>query len=235
MSRPLVIAHRTCPLDAPENSLRGIDVARAAGADAVEIDVRLTRDHVAVCVHDRIPRRTLGWRLPVELTTYDGLVGAASRAGVDPPLRLSTALAAADDIRYAVDVKASDAMRATLDIVSGVADREVMLWCRDAAALARVHAISPSTQTALLRNTTVWRGTRRYLADAAAAGVTAVSLHQRVVSRRSVDEAHRLGLLAYAWVLTEQAHVDVLACGVDGVVTDWPRTARALVSGRAAT
>lgn len=226
MSRPLVIAHRTCPLDAPENSLAGIEVARAAGADVVEIDVRLTLDHVAVCVHDRIPRRTLSWRLPVELTTYDDLVGAAARASVEPPPRLSAALAEAEDIRVAIDVKAPDAMAAVLEAVT-VTGRGDMVWCREPAALAQVHAKSPSTQTALLRNTMVRRGTRRYLADAAAAGATAVSLHQRVVSRRSVDEAHRLGLVAYAWVLEERAHSQVLACGADGVVTDWPRSARA--------
>ncbi|MDH3707216.1 MAG: glycerophosphodiester phosphodiesterase, partial [Acidimicrobiia bacterium] len=48
VSRPTVIAHRTCPLDGPENSLAGIATARELGADLVEIDVRRTADGVPV-------------------------------------------------------------------------------------------------------------------------------------------------------------------------------------------
>lgn len=51
--RPLVIAHRTCPRDAPENSLEGIARATELGADVVEVDVRRTADGVPVLVHDR--------------------------------------------------------------------------------------------------------------------------------------------------------------------------------------
>ena len=44
VASPLVIAHRACPHYAAENSLDGIARAARLGADAVEIDVRLTRD-----------------------------------------------------------------------------------------------------------------------------------------------------------------------------------------------
>lgn len=36
----------------PENSVTAVEAALAAGADGVEVDVRLTRDGVAVCVYD---------------------------------------------------------------------------------------------------------------------------------------------------------------------------------------
>jgi glycerophosphoryl diester phosphodiesterase len=61
----LVVAHRTLPLDHPENSLSGIAAAAGAGADAVEVDVRLTRDGVAVLMHDPIPWRTAHSLLPI--------------------------------------------------------------------------------------------------------------------------------------------------------------------------
>lgn len=47
-----VVAHRTTSLDAPENSLAGIRMAKSAGAKAVHFDVRLTSDDVAVLFHD---------------------------------------------------------------------------------------------------------------------------------------------------------------------------------------
>jgi glycerophosphoryl diester phosphodiesterase len=49
-----VVGHRGAPKEeAPEHTLTAYRRAAAIGADAVECDVRLTRDGVLVCVHDR--------------------------------------------------------------------------------------------------------------------------------------------------------------------------------------
>lgn len=48
----LVIAHRGFSTRHPENSLKAFEAAIAAGADAIETDVRLSRDGVPVCSHD---------------------------------------------------------------------------------------------------------------------------------------------------------------------------------------
>lgn len=51
--RPLLIGHRGFPARFPDNSLEGIAAALEAGADGVEVDVRLCREGVWVCHHDR--------------------------------------------------------------------------------------------------------------------------------------------------------------------------------------
>ena len=48
----LVIGHRGMPAAAPDNSLAGFAAAVAAGADAIELDVRARADGVLVCHHD---------------------------------------------------------------------------------------------------------------------------------------------------------------------------------------
>lgn len=55
---PQVVAHRGASEDAAEHTLAAYRRAIASGADAVECDVRLTRDGVLVCVHDRRVDRT---------------------------------------------------------------------------------------------------------------------------------------------------------------------------------
>jgi glycerophosphoryl diester phosphodiesterase len=57
-----VVAHRGVTAEAPEHTLAAYRQAAAVGADAVECDVRLTRDGVLVCVHDRRIRRTSNGR-----------------------------------------------------------------------------------------------------------------------------------------------------------------------------
>ena len=48
-----VVGHRGASADAPEHTLAAYQHAVRIGADAVECDVRMTRDGVLVCVHDR--------------------------------------------------------------------------------------------------------------------------------------------------------------------------------------
>jgi glycerophosphoryl diester phosphodiesterase len=50
---PEVVAHRGATAEAPEHTLAAYRLAAEIGADAVECDVRMTRDGVLVCVHDR--------------------------------------------------------------------------------------------------------------------------------------------------------------------------------------
>jgi len=48
-----VVAHRGSSGDRAEHTLAAYELALTEGADALECDVRLTRDGVLVCVHDR--------------------------------------------------------------------------------------------------------------------------------------------------------------------------------------
>jgi glycerophosphoryl diester phosphodiesterase len=57
-----VVAHRGATAGAPEHTLAAYRQAAAIGADAVECDVRMTRDGVLVCVHDRRVRSTSNGR-----------------------------------------------------------------------------------------------------------------------------------------------------------------------------
>ncbi len=51
-TRPLVLGHRGASKAAPENTIAAFELARAMGADGVELDVRRTADEVLVVHHD---------------------------------------------------------------------------------------------------------------------------------------------------------------------------------------
>ncbi|MEZ0494147.1 glycerophosphodiester phosphodiesterase [Kineococcus sp. TBRC 1896] len=57
-ARPLVIAHRGSSASAPENTLAAFEAALRAGADLLELDVRLDGDGVPVVLHDETLDRT---------------------------------------------------------------------------------------------------------------------------------------------------------------------------------
>ncbi|MEX5717368.1 glycerophosphodiester phosphodiesterase [Geodermatophilus maliterrae] len=81
-----VVAHRGASADEPEHTLAAYRHAVRLGADAVECDVRMTRDGELVCVHDRRVDRTSTGRGVIsaldlaELERFDfGRAAAASR------------------------------------------------------------------------------------------------------------------------------------------------------------
>lgn len=69
VGRPFVVAHRGAPLQEPENTLRSFLLARLQGADALETDLRFTRDDELILFHDpTLERMTEGSGLVREHT-----------------------------------------------------------------------------------------------------------------------------------------------------------------------
>ena len=68
-----VIGHRGNRAYAPENTIESFAQAVAAGADAIELDVHLSADGVAVVIHDPHVRRTTDGAGDVVGMTFDEL------------------------------------------------------------------------------------------------------------------------------------------------------------------
>lgn len=71
----MVVAHRGASSSVAEHTLAAYVSAIDSGADALECDVRLTRDGHLVCVHDRTVNRTSDGRGAVSEWDLDGLIG----------------------------------------------------------------------------------------------------------------------------------------------------------------
>ncbi len=69
----LIIAHRGESFDAPENTLASINLAWQRNAEAVEIDVHLSKDNNVVVIHDANTKRTAGKNKKISLQTLGEL------------------------------------------------------------------------------------------------------------------------------------------------------------------
>ncbi|MBE0408412.1 MAG: hypothetical protein IBX69_01625 [Anaerolineales bacterium] len=58
VTRPLIIAHRGASFHAPENTLVAFDLGVHQGADAIELDAKLSADGNVVVIHDQTVDRT---------------------------------------------------------------------------------------------------------------------------------------------------------------------------------
>lgn len=60
LPQPIIFAHRGASAHAPENTLASFELALAQGADAIELDAKLTTDGQVVVIHDATVDRTTG-------------------------------------------------------------------------------------------------------------------------------------------------------------------------------
>ncbi len=58
LKKPVIFAHRGACALAPENTIASFELAVAHGADAVELDAKLSRDGVVMVIHDPTLERT---------------------------------------------------------------------------------------------------------------------------------------------------------------------------------
>jgi len=225
--RPLVLAHRGARRRAPENTLEAFVVARAQGADGVELDVRRTRDGALVVHHDPAPEHG-----PV-LATVDF---AEVRAGFPSIPTLAEALDACAGLLVNIEIK-NLPKEADFDPDEAVADRVVaLLGERDGAdrvlvssfrlpTIDRVRLGAPHVPTGFLFKSALRFD--RMAALIADRGHRA--LHPNVwalAGRRAaacVRAAADQGLHVNVWTVNKAAEVVRLAAaGVDGLVTDVP-------------
>jgi glycerophosphoryl diester phosphodiesterase len=228
----LVIAHRTCPRDAPENSIAGIREAARAGADAVEVDVRLTADGEPVLMHDASLWRMTRRARRLDRTPLAAVRRLRLRGGEQTVPTFGEALAALDgDLRMAIDVKDPAAADAVLSEVRNQdAAGRVLFWAKSRVAVSFAAEREPDIECSLLRDARRPEDVRQFLDDAVRSGARGISAHWSLIAPRFVDDARRRGLRVYAWCKTREI-APAKATLLDGLVTDWPATARVVLDG----
>src|SRR5512134_2899743 len=83
-STPLIIAHRGSSTHAPENTLAAFVLAADQGADAIELDVTLTRDGQVVVIHDDTLERTTNGHGRIDQLLYAQVAQVDAGAKFDP-------------------------------------------------------------------------------------------------------------------------------------------------------
>jgi glycerophosphoryl diester phosphodiesterase len=240
-SAPRVIAHRGAPQRAPENTLRGFLAAVSLGADAIELDAKLTRDGEVVVHHDQTLNRTttgkgpLGRRRLAELEGLDaGIRFGIEYAGERIPTLRRVFEVLGESVLY--DIELSNYRQpfnrlpaAVLSVITefGFQDR-VLLSSFNPVALRRAKEHLPEIPRALLlmRREPWWM--RRMLG--AAPRVEIVQMEDGLAGPGVIDAIHKGGRKAHVWVVNEKRRMqDLLTWGVDGVITDLPELARELL------
>ncbi|MDQ3222373.1 MAG: glycerophosphodiester phosphodiesterase [Gemmatimonadota bacterium] len=237
-----IIAHRGASGGAPENTRPAFDLAVRQGADAIELDVRLTADGVAVVLHDATLDRTTGGHGPVRALSLAELreVDAGARFTLDGgrtfPFRaadvriptLSEVLRRFPQMPLLLDLKEPSVQEAVrLVLVEESAVERCVLASEHHAVLQAFHqppftvAASGSEVGALFRAVLL-----RRVPASVSYRTLSVPMRYRgvpVPTRGFVAAARGLGCPVHVWTVNDAATARTLwGRGVAGMVTNYP-------------
>lgn len=207
----------------PENSLEAFAYAISAGADAIELDLRVTSDDVLVVSHDPILSQPAQVICDTTLSQLNGRIPALEDVlEFVLPARIELNLEIKSD-PHAPEQNPDPGRFAALVVrlicKYGLQARS-MIQSFDFRVLRAVRLASPN-----LRRGALFEGdTRDYRAIAEeAGGVHYVAPEFRLITPGKVRQAHEAGMRVIPWTVNRSRDwQSMAAAGVDGIITDDP-------------
>ena len=228
---PLVIAHRGSSAAAPENTIAAFERAITDGADAIELDVHLSRDDHPVVIHDETLERTTNGSGPVRghtMRELKRLDAGAWRGRAFAGQRLQTLQEVLERFRgrtrFWIELKGGSELYPDIeerivgllevyDVIDGA-----LVQSFDHAALARLRGFSRELSLGALLARAPLDVARDVppIADAVCASAEILGAPEREAIRRSGRQCH-------VWTVNEPALMDrLVGLAVDGIITDRP-------------
>lgn len=229
---PLRIGHRGAAGTHPENTMISFHRAVELGSDGIEFDVHRTADGELIVIHDGFLNRTTngtGLIMATNLAEIEGLDAGAWKnptfAGERIPTLRQVIRETPPSLQLYLELKAGsihypgieEELLAVLQ-EEGALDR-VQISSFDHHALQKLHQLAPMQPLGML------------FADnlldpvALAKQVGAEALHPawEWVTPAFVERAHAAGLKVNVWTVNLPDAITLMtACGVDGIMSDFP-------------
>jgi glycerophosphoryl diester phosphodiesterase len=245
MKLPRIIGHRGAKTNAPENTLAGIRRAHEEGATWIEFDVKLTKDRVAVLIHDETLDRTTTGRgavreLPLEaIRRVDAgcpkVFGETFKGERVPTLVEALELMAALSMGFNLEIKPCPGRERETAIVAVDVVRKH--WPRGAptpilssfklASLEAAAEAAPALPRGYLAEQLgpSWREEARRLA------CTTIHPGHRGLTRAQVQQAQAGRYPLLVWTVNDPARArELVAWGVDSLITDSPAAIAAAIA-----
>ncbi len=225
-----VVAHRGASHALPGNTLEAFRQAVELGADWIELDVRRSADDVLVVCHDA---HTADGRVIVEYPYHE----------LPPSMpTLAEALEACTGAKVNIEIKNDpddpdyDAQHQISDAVVGLALAfrdldELLLSSFNMDTVRRIKRVNPEVPAGLVTGVMVM-DVAMLVDRVAGAGLQAIHPWEHTLDQSLVMQAQAAGLVIRPWTVnTSERMRELIALGVDALITDRPDLARAVIDG----
>ncbi|RLE74539.1 MAG: glycerophosphodiester phosphodiesterase [Thermoprotei archaeon] len=214
-----IVGHRGAKGLEPENTILSIRKALEIGVDAVEVDVRASKDGYPVIIHDdTVDRTTNGSGLVADMT-LDELRKLDAGKGEKIPLFEEVLREVHGKAVLFVEFKVADAIDAVLKIVDSMnAWKSILFISFESDHLLKVKEYNKDAYTGLIY---FKQGDGIILAKKI--GALAVLPFYRMATEKAVAFAKKLRLMVIPWVVNDlETGKRLKSYGVNGLTTDRP-------------
>jgi glycerophosphoryl diester phosphodiesterase len=215
----LRIGHRGARAYAPENTITSFKKALEIGVDAVELDVRRTKDNQLVVIHDAdVKRTTNGEGLVSELTLKE-IKGFSAGGGEKIPT-FEEALDFLDrKVKVFIELKEAGVEEQVLSTLheKGL-EKNVVIVSFLEEALKKVRDLDKDIETGL-----IYAKHKNPIKAALELKANYLLAFYRFMHSANVLKAHENGLKVVVWTVNKPEEVEEYAKkGVDGIASDKP-------------
>lgn len=236
-----IIGHRGASYDAPENTLASVNLAWERDADAVEIDIYLSKDGRIVAYHDKTTKRIGGRDQAVKdqtLAQLQTLDAGAWKNAKYKNERIPTLMPILETIpkqkRLFIEIKCGPEVLPQLkqDLeTSGVTAAQAAIIGFDYDTMKQAKQLMPDREVIWVFKVKQNKVTRRwehdadyYINKAKAANLDGLDLgYNGFVTKAFVEKSQAAGLPVYIWTINDVADAKKLVeMGVTGITTDRP-------------
>lgn len=240
LNRSSVIAHRGASTYIPENTLLAMEAAMSQGADAVEIDVRMSKDGIPFLFHDTTVNRTTNLTTGkfIEDLTFEEIrqLDAGSWfhpnfAGLQIPSLVEVLELVYGKVDLYLEIKGRNPgiEERVMDLLIDydmIDSTTLMSFSRD--QLRRVKELEPIIQTMLL--VPVFFGSLNDVLALDYIDSYGLRFDMMKANPEYITMIHNKGKRVYGWTINRRADIkQAVAYDVDGIITDDPLLALELV------
>jgi glycerophosphoryl diester phosphodiesterase len=215
----LRIGHRGARAYEPENTLRSYKKALEIGVNAVELDVRKTKDNYLIVIHDAdVKKTTNGKGLVSELTLKQIKEFSTEKNEKIPTLK--EALDFLDKkVKILIELKEEGVEEKVLSLVrEGGLQKNVIIVSFIEDALRKVRELDKEVETGL-----IYAKHKNPVKAALELKAQYLVAFYRFTHTANVQKAHENGLKVIVWTVNKPEEVaEYVKKGVDGIASDKP-------------
>ncbi|MCX7968090.1 MAG: glycerophosphodiester phosphodiesterase family protein [Armatimonadetes bacterium] len=230
----MLIAHRGFSGRYPENTLRSFSEALKLPVDAIELDVRRTKDGVLVVIHDETVDRTTNGKGKVRDLTWSEIqkLDAGSWKGSEfageriPKLEEALELVGGQKVVF-LEIKETDT---TEQVVETLRRLNAFSWVKIGSfqpqAIAMAKKLAPEISSSLIGSARVGANDETFTAfveEALRSGANSITVNYAGLTSERIRYCHQRCIFVGTWTVNDaEIAKRMIEMGVDAIASDFP-------------
>lgn len=231
MAQPLIVAHRGASFTAPENTVAAAKLAWKQDADAVELDIYLTKDNRVMVMHDGNTKRTTGQSYLIAETNSEVLrtldagswKDASNYKGEKIPFLEEMIATIPKGKKMVIEIKCGQEVFPALQkiVQKSKKKNQLVFIAFNWETIVKAKQLFP-------KNACYWLSSspaevQAKMGEVIKSGINGINLSSKIVDQQTVTKANELGYNVWSWTIDDPQEAKRLVnLGVKAITTNRP-------------